>query len=299
MGILKGIYQYEEGSGSEFKDWATEVPRECFGSILRECTKSYNSKDIKEMKSFIKKDCPGWSKWALNQIWKLNHTIEADAKGRAVYLAARALENGPRSVIYRIKLDMQTPDILSFLIRWIWRRWLAGMLAFGSQELWISEQSNIGMTKKDTVLSLQIMVERTYSYISKPSKTITSPWNWSNCFVWYNVGWESWFTCFECAVHGKWIFFTKHKKTYNFICLCILLCDWCLRWSLSGKTPKYFYPCIFGCEHYHVSWALINQRQNKVGGVRKKARYTYFQSLAGGQVLFLLNKNSLIPSSIS
>ena len=26
MGILKGIYQYEEDSGSEFKNWATDVP---------------------------------------------------------------------------------------------------------------------------------------------------------------------------------------------------------------------------------------------------------------------------------
>ena len=36
MGILKGIYQYEEDSGSEFKDWATDVPGECFGYILGE-----------------------------------------------------------------------------------------------------------------------------------------------------------------------------------------------------------------------------------------------------------------------
>jgi hypothetical protein len=36
MGILKGIYQYEEDSGSEFKDWATDVPGESFGNILEE-----------------------------------------------------------------------------------------------------------------------------------------------------------------------------------------------------------------------------------------------------------------------
>ncbi|MDL1985680.1 MAG: hypothetical protein LWX54_16125 [Deltaproteobacteria bacterium] len=39
MGILKGIYQYEEDSGSEFKDWATDVPGESFGYILEEWKK--------------------------------------------------------------------------------------------------------------------------------------------------------------------------------------------------------------------------------------------------------------------
>lgn len=39
MGILKGIYQYEEDSGSEFKDWATDVPGESFGYIIEEWKK--------------------------------------------------------------------------------------------------------------------------------------------------------------------------------------------------------------------------------------------------------------------
>jgi hypothetical protein len=33
MGILKGIYQYEEDSESEFKDWASDIPGETFGYI--------------------------------------------------------------------------------------------------------------------------------------------------------------------------------------------------------------------------------------------------------------------------
>jgi len=68
MGILKGIYQYEEDSGSEFKDWVTDVPGESFGYILSEWGKTGNNKDKKEMKDFIKKECPVWSEWALNQI---------------------------------------------------------------------------------------------------------------------------------------------------------------------------------------------------------------------------------------
>ena len=68
MGILKGIYQYEEDSESEFKDWASDVPGESFGYILREWGKNRNNKDKKGMKDFIKKEFPTWSKWAINQM---------------------------------------------------------------------------------------------------------------------------------------------------------------------------------------------------------------------------------------
>ena len=68
MGILKGIYQYDEESGSEFKDWASDIPGESFGDILREWGKNCNNKAKKEMINFIKKECPVWSKWAINQI---------------------------------------------------------------------------------------------------------------------------------------------------------------------------------------------------------------------------------------
>ena len=68
MGILKGIYQYEEDSGSEFKDLASDVLGESFGYILRGWGKNSNNKDKKEMKNFINKVCPVWSEWAINQI---------------------------------------------------------------------------------------------------------------------------------------------------------------------------------------------------------------------------------------
>lgn len=68
MGILKGIYKYEEDSESEFKDWASDVPGETFGYILREWVKNRNKKDKLEMKDFIKNEFPAWSKWAINQI---------------------------------------------------------------------------------------------------------------------------------------------------------------------------------------------------------------------------------------
>jgi hypothetical protein len=55
MGILKGIYQYKEDSGSEFKDWATDVPGESFGYILEDMEKRcYNNKEKKGNEEFFK-----------------------------------------------------------------------------------------------------------------------------------------------------------------------------------------------------------------------------------------------------
>ncbi len=69
MGILKGIYQYEEDSGSESKGWAADVPGETFGYILDEWKKrGSNSQDKREMRDFIGNECPNWSKWVINQI---------------------------------------------------------------------------------------------------------------------------------------------------------------------------------------------------------------------------------------
>jgi len=69
MGILKGIYQYEQDSGSEFKDWATDVPGEYFGYVLGKWKKrNSNNKDKKEMRVFISNECPNWSEWTINKI---------------------------------------------------------------------------------------------------------------------------------------------------------------------------------------------------------------------------------------
>jgi hypothetical protein len=65
MGAIKGIYEYEKDSSSEFKDWATDIPAESFGYILDEWTKKRNTKDKKEMNGFIRNECPDWAKWAI------------------------------------------------------------------------------------------------------------------------------------------------------------------------------------------------------------------------------------------
>ncbi len=68
MGILKGIYQYEEDSESEFKNWATDVPEETFGYILRKWGKNSNKKDKMEMMGYINEECQDWFEWANSEI---------------------------------------------------------------------------------------------------------------------------------------------------------------------------------------------------------------------------------------
>jgi len=66
MGILKGIYDFVYESNSEFKDWATDFPQECFGNILGEWKKKNKNKlNIKKMHKFIEKECEDWGKWAI------------------------------------------------------------------------------------------------------------------------------------------------------------------------------------------------------------------------------------------
>ena len=69
MGIVKGIYEYEENSTSEFKDWATDVPGESYRYIVNEWKKrGCSAKDKKEMRDFIGNACPNWSEWATKLI---------------------------------------------------------------------------------------------------------------------------------------------------------------------------------------------------------------------------------------
>ena len=65
MGILKGLYQYDEESGSEFKDWATDIPGETFAYVLDEWKKrNKDDKDKRQMRDFLKNQCHLWYTWA-------------------------------------------------------------------------------------------------------------------------------------------------------------------------------------------------------------------------------------------
>lgn len=61
MGVLKGIYQFEHESETEFKDWATDVPGECFAGILKTWEKGTCEHDTMEMNTYLSRECPKWS----------------------------------------------------------------------------------------------------------------------------------------------------------------------------------------------------------------------------------------------
>ena len=69
MGIARGIYEYEENSTSEFKDWATDIPAEMYSYVVNEWKKRGSTvKDRKKMREFVRNECPNWSEWAIDQI---------------------------------------------------------------------------------------------------------------------------------------------------------------------------------------------------------------------------------------
>lgn len=60
-GVLKGLYTYKFESSSEFKDWAPDIPVECFGYVLSEWKKSIsNAVLLEDMKLFLKENCTNW-----------------------------------------------------------------------------------------------------------------------------------------------------------------------------------------------------------------------------------------------
>jgi len=61
MGVLLGIYRFEEESKSEFKDWAVDAPGEFFRRIYNDWKKGCrNKRSLRKMETFIEDKCPGW-----------------------------------------------------------------------------------------------------------------------------------------------------------------------------------------------------------------------------------------------
>lgn len=61
MGLLKGLYQWEKFSDTEFKDWAPDIARDKFDTLLEEWDNNTDSEQHKkEMNIFLKKECPDW-----------------------------------------------------------------------------------------------------------------------------------------------------------------------------------------------------------------------------------------------
>ncbi len=69
MGILKGIYEFDKESTTEYKQWAVDAPGEFFAVVLDDWSKSSTKvRDRTEMRKFIEADCPDWGQWALRSL---------------------------------------------------------------------------------------------------------------------------------------------------------------------------------------------------------------------------------------
>jgi len=66
MGVLKGIYRYDQESKSNSKGWFVDIPEECFGNLLEKWKKRImGPPDLKELNDFLKTECSRWFSWAL------------------------------------------------------------------------------------------------------------------------------------------------------------------------------------------------------------------------------------------
>lgn len=61
LGVLLGIYRYDHESSSEFKDWAVDIPSNCFARLLDDWREKCKNPALHaELADFISEDCPKW-----------------------------------------------------------------------------------------------------------------------------------------------------------------------------------------------------------------------------------------------
>lgn len=69
QGILKGIYDFDKDSSTEYKDWAVDAPCEYFGIVLDDCKKLCKGRTpLAGMRDFLETHCPDWYKWAVKAV---------------------------------------------------------------------------------------------------------------------------------------------------------------------------------------------------------------------------------------
>lgn len=67
MGVILGIYRFEQESKSEFKEWSVDNPAECADYLLGQWRKGCGDQAAaKEMDNFIKRSCPQWAGYMIH-----------------------------------------------------------------------------------------------------------------------------------------------------------------------------------------------------------------------------------------
>ena len=65
MGVLLGIYRFEQESDAEIKGLAADLPAEYAGTLLDDWRKRNPDKaGVAEMEAFVRERCPKWAGWA-------------------------------------------------------------------------------------------------------------------------------------------------------------------------------------------------------------------------------------------
>jgi hypothetical protein len=69
QGILKGIYDFDKESATEYQQWAVDAPSEYFRAILDEWKKLFTGRPpFPRMTAFLQTQCPDWAEWATKSL---------------------------------------------------------------------------------------------------------------------------------------------------------------------------------------------------------------------------------------
>jgi hypothetical protein len=61
MGILKGLYLFDQESNTQFREWAEDVAQNIFDGLLDKWKKEYKDRSfLNDIKKFTKNNCPEW-----------------------------------------------------------------------------------------------------------------------------------------------------------------------------------------------------------------------------------------------
>ncbi len=69
QGVLKGIYNFDKKSSTEYKEWAVDAPGEYFGLILDDWKKLFEGQPpLSGMREFLHTHCTDWAEWAMKSL---------------------------------------------------------------------------------------------------------------------------------------------------------------------------------------------------------------------------------------
>jgi hypothetical protein len=69
QGLLKGIYDFDKESSTEYKQWATDAPGEYFSMILDDGKKLFEGQpSLSGLTEFLQTHCPDWAEWAMKSL---------------------------------------------------------------------------------------------------------------------------------------------------------------------------------------------------------------------------------------